>query len=93
MQLAEFGDDHLACILDHFRSVLEQNGVDLPAAEVEWTELKEVQYSRYVHCTRIKDINYRTSELYKSAIIVEEIKYILCFELHKCYFQLQSSHS
>lgn len=38
---SEFGDKELQVILDHFRTVLVDVGVDVEDAETEWTILKK----------------------------------------------------
>ena len=43
---ADFGDEYLSAVIDHFKDILEASEVDLSAAESEWTELKKVLYSQ-----------------------------------------------
>ncbi|XP_046565011.1 zinc finger protein 862-like [Haliotis rubra] len=43
----DFGDDCLMKLLDHFHDTLERKGVDLAAAEEEWTALKQALYKRF----------------------------------------------
>ena len=45
MFFSGYGDDDVTVILDHYKAVLQANGVDVSEAELEWNMLKKEIYS------------------------------------------------
>lgn len=51
--IADFGDQHVITLVEHYRVVLERQDVDCTMVENEWTELKQGLYKKYVHTIKM----------------------------------------
>ncbi|XP_013394236.1 zinc finger protein 862-like [Lingula anatina] len=61
----DFGEDHVTLVIDHYRQVLENQGVSISEIEAEWGILKENIYSNH------KDVHSLTWKLVNSLYVAK----------------------